>query len=79
MFIWEGLSYTVSSALLAILLGTLSELMLFGVSELAFWSFSGYFTLVSAVLALPTFVTQRAVVPLIVYQSVSKHTIVEHL
>ena len=79
MLMWEGLFYAVSSALSAILLCAISEPLLSGALEKAFWFFSGHFTLTPAVLALPVFLLLGAAIPPLVYRSVSRKTIVERL
>lgn len=77
--IWEGLFYAAGSAFLAILLSAIFEPMLSGVLERVFWFFSGRFTLMPAILALPVFIILGAAIPLVDYRALSKQTIVERL
>ena len=79
MLIWEGLFYALSSSLLALSLSSLLETALSGPLERMYWFFSGHFTLTPVLLALPVFLLLGAAIPLIVYQAVSRRTIVERL
>ena len=79
MLIWEGLFYALSSSLLTLILSSVLEVTLSEPLERIHWFFTGHFTLYPAIWSIPVFLLLGGLVPVIVYRSVAKHTIVERL
>lgn len=79
MLVWEGLIYGLSAVALSMVLsGVLGPLMGNAVGSM-FWFFTYRFTLAPVLLVLPVFLLLGTVLPLVVYRSVAKSTIVERL
>lgn len=78
MLVFEGLYYTLLAVLLSLILSlALGPLM--GSVGSVFWFFTYRFTILPVVIVLPVFLALGALVPLLVYRTVAKHTIVERL
>lgn len=79
MLVWEGLFYALGSVLVAfvlfIVLGPLAASVLSGM----FWFFTYRPTWIPLLIVTPIFALLGCIIPLIVYHSVSKQTIVERL
>ena len=79
MLVYEGLFYAIGSIALALLLtAVLSPLLSAGLENL-FWFFTYRFTLLPLLLLIPVFALLGGLVPLGIYHSMEKSTIVERL
>lgn len=79
MLVDEGLLYALGSVALAALLSIASGPMAASVLSGMFWFFTYRPTFVPVLIVTPVFVLMGCLVPLIVYRSVSKQTLVERL
>lgn len=79
MLVWEGLFYAFGSVLLALLASLAMTPLLSMTLSKVFWFFSYKQTFAPIFLVTPVFAFLGCVVPLLVYHSVSKQTIVERL
>ena len=79
MLVWEGLLYALGSVLLALALALVLGPVTFSALQSMFWFFTYRFTLVPILAVAPVFALLGSLVPLAVYRSVSRHTIVERL
>ena len=79
MLIYEGVLYALGALLLALVLAVVLGPAAFSALETLFWFFTYRFTLVPIGVLLPVFLLLGTLVPLGVYQSVARHTIVERL
>ena len=79
MLICEGVLYALGALLLALVLAVVLGPAAFSALETLFWFFTYRFTLVPIGVLLPVFLLLGTLVPLGVYQSVARHTIVERL
>ena len=79
MLVYEGLYYTLLALLVSLAMTVcLGPLVGNAVGEI-FWFFTYRLTVVPIVVILPVFLALGALVPLLVYRSVARHTIVERL
>ncbi len=79
MLVWEGVLYTAMAIGLSLILSLLGGPALGSVMNSMFWFFTSRFTILPVVAVTPIFLILGAVLPLIAYQVVSKHSIVERL
>lgn len=79
MLVYEGLCYSLGAALLSLAIALLMEPLVGSMVENLFWFFSYRFTILPIFLLLPVFVLLGSLVPLVIYRSVAKLTIVERL
>ena len=79
MLIYEGLIYTLGSLLFALTLTVLMNPLLSRGMENMFWFFSYHFTVTPILLLIPVFLLLGIVIPLLIYRSMAKATIVERL
>lgn len=79
MLVTEGLLYALGAVVLALLLSLVTAPMLASVLGKAFWFFSYNPSFLPLLTVAPVFVLLGFVVPLLVYLSVSRQTIVERL
>ena len=79
MLVYEGLYYTLLALLVSLAMTVcLGPLVGNAVGEI-FWFFTYRLTVVPVLVILPVFLALGALVPLLVYRSVARHTIVERL
>ena len=79
MLVYEGLCYSLGAALLSLAIALLMGPLVGSMVENLFWFFSYRFTILPIFLLLPVFVLLGSLVPLVIYRSVAKLTIVERL
>lgn len=79
MLVEEGLLYALGSILLALVLSLGLQPLVGKVLSNMFWFFSFHFTWLPIALVAPIFALFGCIVPMIVYHSVAKQTIVERL
>ena len=79
MLIYEGLIYTLGSLLFALTLTVLMSPLLSRGMKNMFWFFSYHFTVAPILLLIPVFLLLGIVIPLRIYRSMAKATIVERL
>ena len=79
MLVWEGLLYGLGAVGLAALLSVTAGPLLGSAMNGMFWFFTYRFTLLPVLCVLPVFLLLGAALPLAVYRSVAKSTIVERL
>ena len=79
MLVCEGLLYALSSVLLSLVLAVVLGPLAFSALQSMFWFFTYRFTLAPILAVAPVFALLGALVPLAVYRSISKHTVVERL
>ncbi len=79
MLVYEGLMYALGAVMLSLLLATGMGPLMGTVLEKMFWFFDYHFTVTPIVLLAPVFALLGTLVPLAVYRSVSRFTIVERL
>lgn len=79
MLVEEGLLYALGSILLALVLSFALQPLAGKVLSNMFWFFSFHFTWLPITLVAPIFALFGCIVPMIVYRSVAKQTIVERL
>lgn len=79
MLATEGLLYSIGSVVLALVLTFAAGPLVASVLESMFWFFSFRPTFVPILIVAPIFALLGILVPLIVYRSVSSHSIVERL
>ncbi len=79
MLVTEGLLYALGSVALALVFSLAVSLLAASVLEKMFWFFTYKPTFVPILLVAPIFALAGCIVPLLVYRSVSKQTIVERL
>lgn len=79
MLIWEGIAYAGISVLLSLVLSLGMSGLLKGVAEGIFWFFTYRFTILPVLCLAPVFLIMGVCIPLAVYRSVAKQSIVERL
>lgn len=79
MLIWEGVYYAMGAIGLAFIICVFGAPVERTAFESMFWFYSYHFTAIPIAIVTPAFVLLGILLPLIVYQVVSKHTIVERL
>ena len=79
MLVYEGLCYSLGAALLSLAIALLMGPLVGSMVENLFWFFTYRFTILPIFLLLPVFVLLGSLVPLVIYRSVAKLTIVERL
>ena len=79
MLVCEGLLYALSSVLLSLVLAVVLGPLAFSALQSMFWFFTYRLTLTPFLIVAPVFALLGVLVPLAVYRSVSKATIVERL
>lgn len=79
MLVYEGLCYSLGAALLSLAIALLMGPLVGSAVENLFWFFTYRFTILPIFLLLPVFVLLGSLVPLGIYRSVAKLTIVERL
>lgn len=79
MLVCEGLYYALGSVVISLVLCVASAPMLTSVLGSMFWFFTARFTIVPIVAVAPLFVLLGVLLPLAVYHSVSRRSIVERL
>lgn len=79
MLVYEGLCYSLGAALLSLAIALLTGPLVGSAVENLFWFFTYRFTILPIFLLLPVFVLLGSLVPLGIYHSVAKLTIVERL
>lgn len=79
MLVEEGVLYALGSIVLALILSLILQPIAGMALSQTFWFFSYHLTLAPVLLVAPIFVLLGAVVPLVVYHTVAKQTIVERL
>ena len=79
MLIFEGLYYTLLSLAAALVLALCAGPLMGHALGSVFWFFTYRFTVLPIIVTLPVFLLLGAAVPLLVYRSVARHTIVERL
>ena len=79
MLVYEGLFYALSSALSAFVLSFVLNPLVGDLLENMFWFFSAKFTIVPVIIAIPIFALLGWLIPYVMYDHTSKHSIVEQL
>lgn len=79
MLVCEGLLYALSSVLVSLVLALVLGPLAFSALQSMFWFFTYRLTLTPILAAAPVFALLGALVPLAVYRSISRHTVVERL
>ncbi len=79
MLVWEGIAYAGISVLLSLILSLGMSGLLKGVAEGIFWFFTYRFTILPVLWVAPVFLVMGVLIPLAVYKSVAKQSIVERL
>ena len=79
MLVYEGLFYALGAVAAALVLAVVFSPLLGGALSSLFWFVTYRFTVVPILAVLPAFALLGVLVPLAVYRSVAKHTIVERL
>lgn len=79
MLVYEGLCYSLGAGLLSLVIALLMGPLVGSTVENLFWFFTYRFTVLPILLLLPVFVLLGSLVPLVIYRSVAKSTIVERL
>ena len=79
MLIWEGLYYTLGSAVASFILCVVTAPLLSSVLGNVFWFFSYRFTILPVIIVMPIFAILGVMLPLVVYKYVAKHSVVERL
>lgn len=77
--IFEGVIYTGLAIISAIALNVLCEPFLFGAFENLFWFFTGKMTILPLLLLIPVYVIIGVLVPVVLYRSIEKSSVVERL
>jgi len=79
MLVYEGLFYALSSALCALVLSFVINPLVGDLLENMFWFFSGKFTIVPVIIAIPLFALLGWLIPYAMYNQAAKYSIVEQL
>ena len=79
MLVYEGLFYALSSALSAFVLSFVLNPLVGDLLENMFWFFSAKFTIAPVIIAIPIFALLGWLIPYVMYDHTSKHSIVEQL
>lgn len=79
MLVFEGLCYTVGAGLLSLILSLILELSAGIAAEEIFWFFTWRFTVTPILVLLPVFTFLGVVIPLALYRTAARSTIVERL
>ncbi len=79
MLVYEGLFYALSSALSAFVLSLVLNPLVGDLLENMFWFFSAKFTIAPVIIAIPIFALLGWLIPYVMYDHTSKHSIVEQL
>ncbi len=79
MLVFEGLYYTLLSLLVSLVMTVVLGPLVGSAAGDIFWFFTYRLTVTPILLVLPVFLALGIVVPLLVYRSVARHTIVERL
>lgn len=79
MLIWEGLYYALGAVAASLVLSVVSGSLLSNVLASMFWFFTYRFTVLPILCIAPFFAVLGIALPLMVYRSVSRHSIVERL
>lgn len=79
MLIWEGLFYSLGAVVVSLLLSIAAGPLLANVLSSLFWFFTYRFTILPILFVTPIFTVLGITVPLMVYRSVSRRSIVERL
>lgn len=79
MLVYEGLFYALGAAVISLILTLVLGPVAFKAVGSLFWFFTYRLTLAPFLVVIPVFALLGALVPLAVYRSVSKSTIVERL
>jgi len=79
MLVYEGLFYTLSSALCALVLSFVINPLIGDLMENLFWFFSAKFTIVPVIIAMPIFALLGWLIPYVLYYHAAKYSIVEQL
>jgi len=79
MLVYEGLFYALSSALSAFVLSFVLNPLVGDLMENMFWFFSTKFTIVPVIIAIPIFALLGWLIPYVMYDHTSKHSIVDQL
>lgn len=79
MLIWEGLLYTVGSALISLLLSVLINPLAGRLIESVYWFFRYRFTVSPVLLAIPVFALLGCGIPSAMYRQTAKQSVVERL
>ncbi|MDE7261547.1 MAG: ABC transporter permease [Oscillospiraceae bacterium] len=78
MLVYEGLYYTMLSAALSLVLSTALGPLVGSLCSV-FWFFTYQFTVLPVLMVIPLFLILGILVPLLMYRSANRHTIVERL
>lgn len=79
MLVYEGLFYSISSVLVALVLSFIINPLVGNLLEKIFWFFSASFTIGPVILAIPVFALLGWAIPTIMYEHTSKYSIVEQI
>ena len=79
MLVYEGLFYTLGSAMAALVLCAVMEPLLGVLFENMFWFFKAHFTILPVLVAIPVFVLLGWMIPAAAQRRVGKYSIVERL
>lgn len=79
MLVYEGLFYALSSIVVALVLSLITGPLASKTLNSMFWFFTYHTTFLPVLLIAPIFIVLGCAVPLVVYRTVSKQTIVERL
>ena len=79
MLVFEGLFYTLSSALVALLFSFILNPLGSVLFENIFWYFSANFTIIPIIAAIPIFALLGWLIPSVMYEQTAKHSIMEQL
>lgn len=79
MLVFEGLFFTLGSAVIALVLSIVVNLLAGNLLESMFWFFSAKFTILPVLITIPVFALLGYLIPSIMYGQSTKHSIVERL
>jgi len=79
MLVYEGLFYSLSSALSALVLSFMLNPLVGDLLENMFWFFSANFTIIPVLFAIPAFALLGWLIPSIMFNHAAKYSIVEQL
>lgn len=79
MLIWEGMYYAAGSIVITLIFSVVMAPLASKILGSMFWFFTYNFTVMPVIFVAPVFVLLGAVLPLMTYHFVSKHSVVERL
>lgn len=79
MLIYEGLLYTLGSALISLLLSIILQPLAGVLLEKMFWFYKYHFVIFPVVIMIPVFTFMGWLIPTILNRQIRKHSVVERL